>query len=231
MIEKEGFGPLLQRARTAERFDLAIMSTKGMSTVAARMLADRLAARMDKVLVLHDLDVSGVSIFGTLAADGRRYRFKHNVRIVDLGLRLADVEARGLQSEPVENSGSWFARAATLEEHGATTDEIAFLRNRRVELNAMTADTFVSFLERKLPEHGIGKVVPDDATLHRHARHVVEQTFAEKALDEVRAKLRTEAASAFLPNDLGDRVRTVLRQHPEMPWDLAVAAIVREARS
>ncbi|MBV8590470.1 MAG: hypothetical protein JO212_10505, partial [Acetobacteraceae bacterium] len=89
LIEKEGFGPLLQRARTAERFDLAIMSTKGMSTVAARMLADRLAARIDKVLVLHDLDVSGFSIFGTLAADGRRYRFKHNVRIVDLGLRLA----------------------------------------------------------------------------------------------------------------------------------------------
>ncbi len=31
-IEKEGFMPLLQRARIAERYDLAIMSTKGLSS-------------------------------------------------------------------------------------------------------------------------------------------------------------------------------------------------------
>ena len=35
-IEKEGFDPLLQAARIAERFDVAMMSTKGMSTTAAR---------------------------------------------------------------------------------------------------------------------------------------------------------------------------------------------------
>ena len=35
-IEKEGFAPLLQAARIAERFDVAVMSTKGMSTTAAR---------------------------------------------------------------------------------------------------------------------------------------------------------------------------------------------------
>src|SRR5262249_1533308 len=35
-IEKEGFHPLLRAAQIAERFDIAIMSTKGMSTTAAR---------------------------------------------------------------------------------------------------------------------------------------------------------------------------------------------------
>jgi DNA topoisomerase VI subunit A len=53
--------------------DIAIMSTKGMSTTAARLLLDRLARRIDKVLVAHDFDVSGFSIFGTLGTDGRRY--------------------------------------------------------------------------------------------------------------------------------------------------------------
>ena len=38
-IEKEGFTPLLKAARIADRFDLAIMSTKGMSVVAARSLS------------------------------------------------------------------------------------------------------------------------------------------------------------------------------------------------
>jgi DNA topoisomerase VI subunit A len=58
-IEKEGFNALLVQARIAERFDIAIMSTKGMSTTAARLLLDRLASRIDKVLVAHDFDVSG----------------------------------------------------------------------------------------------------------------------------------------------------------------------------
>ena len=209
-IEKEGFAPLLQAARIAERFDVAVMSTKGMSTTAARLLLDRLAPRVDKVLVLHDFDVSGFSIFGTLGSDGRRYRFENELPIVDLGLRLADVEAMGLQSEPVETPGDWAKRAATLAAHGATGREIAFLRRRRVELNAMPADVFVGFLERKLAEHGVRKVVPDRGTLERHARRVIERRLAEAALRENRARLQAEAASAELPEDLDARVRSVL---------------------
>jgi hypothetical protein len=46
-IEKEGFGPLLQSARIAERYDVGAMSTKGMSTTAARMLIDSLAGQVN----------------------------------------------------------------------------------------------------------------------------------------------------------------------------------------
>ncbi|HJT76547.1 MAG TPA: hypothetical protein VJ739_05030, partial [Gemmataceae bacterium] len=44
-VEKEGFDALLQSARVAERYDLAIMSTKGMSVTAARQLVERLSER------------------------------------------------------------------------------------------------------------------------------------------------------------------------------------------
>ena len=65
-IEKEGFSPLFTAERLAERYDLAIMSTKGMSVTAARMLLDRLCHRgVQLILVLHDFDVSGFSILGT----------------------------------------------------------------------------------------------------------------------------------------------------------------------
>jgi hypothetical protein len=87
------------------------------------------------MVVAHDFDVSGFSIFGTLASDGRRYRFCNDVPIVDLGSRLSDVEALRLDSEPVEAQA---LRRST------------FLRHRRVELDAMSADVFVRFLERKL---------------------------------------------------------------------------------
>ena len=75
-IEKEGFMPLLARARIAERFDLAIMSTKGLASTAARSLMEGLS------------DVRFL--------DTWRYQFETPPDVVDLGLRLADVKAEGL---------------------------------------------------------------------------------------------------------------------------------------
>jgi hypothetical protein len=86
---------LVEAVRLAERFDLAIMSTKGMSVVAARKLIDSLADQVDHIFVLRDFDVSGFSIFGTLGTDRRRYRFENDMsgKVIDLGLRLQDVQA------------------------------------------------------------------------------------------------------------------------------------------
>src|SRR5262249_22610067 len=72
-IEKEGFAPILDAAQIAERFDVAIMSTKGMSVTAARELADTMCSDHDiPLLLLHDLDKAGFSIAGTLQRDTRR---------------------------------------------------------------------------------------------------------------------------------------------------------------
>src|SRR5262249_56960994 len=98
-IEKEGFDALLKAARIAERFDLAIMSTKGMSVTAARTLVERLSEAGVTILVLHDFDKSGFSIMNTLAPSTGRYRYRSTPRIIDIGLPLEDV--RGLESEPV----------------------------------------------------------------------------------------------------------------------------------
>jgi Histidine kinase-, DNA gyrase B-, and HSP90-like ATPase len=63
-IEKEGFGQLLEAARIAERFDVAIASTKGMSVVALRELLDRLSGENPnlQVFALTDFDVTGMGI-------------------------------------------------------------------------------------------------------------------------------------------------------------------------
>ena len=56
-IEKEGFDPLLKAAQIANRSDIAIMSTKGVSVTAARELADQICADHDiPLLTLHDFD-------------------------------------------------------------------------------------------------------------------------------------------------------------------------------
>ena len=77
-IEKEGFLPLLQKAQIAERFDLAIMSSKGMGSTAARILMEGLAGV--RILVMHDFDKTGFSIVGTLQRDTRRFRFSRSLR-------------------------------------------------------------------------------------------------------------------------------------------------------
>jgi hypothetical protein len=87
-IEKEGFLPLFEAVHLAERYDLAIMSTKGMSNTSARRLIDEMCGDRDlKLLALHDFDKSGLSIFATLRGDTRRYTFINDVEVIDLGLR------------------------------------------------------------------------------------------------------------------------------------------------
>jgi hypothetical protein len=170
-IEKEGFGALLGHTLIAERFDLAIASSKGMSNTALRQLLDGLVSRgMERVFVLHDFDAAGFSIFGTLATDSRRYTFDNHVEVVDLGLRLSDVREMHLAAEEYD-PGHWDKRQETLARHGAAYEEISFLHGHRVELNAMPSDVFIRFLERKLTEHGVRKLVPDADVLNGHARH------------------------------------------------------------
>lgn len=49
--------------------------------------------------VLRDFDKAGFSIAGTLSRDNDRYQFEHSVQVIDLGLRLEDVNESGLGSE------------------------------------------------------------------------------------------------------------------------------------
>ena len=58
-VEKEGFEELLRSAQIAERFDVAIMSTKGMASVAARRLVDETSEAGIEILVARDFDRAG----------------------------------------------------------------------------------------------------------------------------------------------------------------------------
>jgi hypothetical protein len=127
-IEKEGFLPLLQRARLAERYDMAIMSSKGMGTTAVRTLVEKLSGKV-VILALHDFDKSGFNIAGTLTRDTRRYAFATAPQVIDLGLRLTDVEQRNLEAEDVINDGD---PTENLEANGATAEEVVFLRGEPV---------------------------------------------------------------------------------------------------
>jgi len=227
-IEKEGFLPLLQEAQIAEKYDLAIMSTKGMSVVAARALVDRLCSGRARLFIVRDFDKAGFSIAATLTRDTRRYRFRNMIDAVDLGLRLEDVEAYGLEAEPVYYRGEDWKVEANLRENGATPDEAAFLADERVELNAFASDQFIEWLEAKLEENGAEKVIPDAETLEAAWRRVRMRHAVNKKIGEVQASLRDEANAETAPDNLAGRVRAQLDDDPAMSWDEALAAIAED---
>jgi hypothetical protein len=226
-IEKEGFMPLFEAVNLAERFDIALMSTKGLSNTAARQLIDGMCGGYRiPLLVLHDFDKSGFSILGTLQRDTRRYRFINDVEVIDLGLRLEDID--GLPSERAFDKGTRNSRVWNLRDNGATEEEIEFLLDSRVELNAMTSDQLVALVERKLEEHGIEKVVPDSEELARAYRLGVRSQEVGQIVHCELEKLKGNNA-VQVPPDIENRIRDYLLLHPEARWDAAVQYLVANA--
>lgn len=220
-VEKEGFMPLFEKVKLADRYDLALMSTKGFSNVASRRLIDELCGEHDiPLLVLHDFDVSGFGILETLRMGTDRYWFEHDVEVIDIGLRLNDVKHYKLQSEPVHHRRK-FSTA------GMTVKEIAYLTKQRVELNAFPSDQLVAFVESKLRGFGIKKVVPDADTLVDAYRRAVHVEHLQQAIRCATKEARRAVEDTKVPKALGRKVKAVLAESPGLSWDAAIQEIAR----
>jgi DNA topoisomerase VI subunit B len=232
-VEKEGFDGLLTSAQIQERYDLALMSTKGMSVTAARQLVERLSREGVTVLVLHDFDKSGLSILHTLRSNTRRYKYKKRPKVIDLGLRLEDVTALGLTGERVTYKTKADPRE-NLRRSGASEAECAFLvsggragrwEGRRVELNEMTSPQFLALLEGKLEEAGVQKVVPEGEALAAAYRLQVKRARLQQVIDEALEDIDGEDVK--VPADLRKRLAERVKGKP-IPWDKALWQIVND---
>jgi hypothetical protein len=239
-VEKEGFTPLLDRAQIQDRYDVALMSTKGMTVTAARRLIEALSEAGVTILVVHDFDKSGLEILHKFTANTRRYRYSITPTVIDLGLRLEEARAMGLESETVLYDSTVDPRES-LRECGATEAECDFLvrerttdmRNgkrhvswvgERIELNAMDSRQFLDWLERKLQEAGVEKVVPEDdvlATAYRRQRRVAK---LQQLIDDALAE---EDDDAPVPEDLAAQIRERITGEAEA-WDDALFDIVQK---
>ena len=229
-IEKEGFDQLLEEAELAKRYDIAIMSTKGMSVTAARTLAERICSDYHIPLAIaHDFDATGMTIKSTIGGrDTRRYKFKSKFEVIDLGLRLKDIEDWDLDSEPAAFSRtSDDKRAEQLRKDGANEDEVEFLLKKRVELNAFTSEDFITFLESKLDEVGISKIIPDDKTLRETWIRFERGTQLHAQFEQLKAEFDKEKPPKP-PADLKVQIEAVINDSPELPWYHAIHKILGE---
>jgi hypothetical protein len=97
---------------------------------------------------------------------------------------------------------------------------------QRVELNAMTSEQLVGWVEGKLIAAGVKKVVPPEGVLEKAYR----QLAAERELHRIVARAETAlvkvGGSARVPAGLKRKVTAALKQNAALSWDQALIRIV-----
>lgn len=219
-IEKEGFADLLIEVGVGRKYDVAIIGNEGQSVEAELALADALALPL---FILHDFDRTGLTIAENLRSGTWRHRYANRFPVVDVGLRLDQVD--GLEDEPISADNLKSVGDDRLRQCGATEAELAFLRRRRVELNALTTEQLVELVESAFAKHAVAKVIPDAGELEaawRSAKAHVDLVIAVGKANE-KAKRWQEAPA---PDDLVKQVRSILAKDQNLSWDAVLRRIV-----
>ncbi|ACX52472.1 ATP-binding region ATPase domain protein [Ammonifex degensii KC4] len=245
-VEKKGLWPVLQAARLAERYDMAVVAAEGYATQAARVLFRRAERNREyRLFVLHDADPYGYNIARTLREETRRMK-GYRVDVVDIGLKLEEALEMGLESEE-------FTRHQDIPQ--AVKDGLTDLERewfigrqvgkktwicRRIELNAMSAPQLVSFIEAKLAEHGAtAKVLPPEGVLLAEAGGLFWSLAGELAkkrileLLDVPALVRRVLAQLEAPafEGLFGQLKRALETNPPESWrELLEMAVLEAAR-
>jgi DNA topoisomerase VI subunit B len=244
-IEKEGFNDLLAYRRIQERYDIALFSTKGMSTSACRELIDRLSQAGVTTLVAHDFDKTGVSINHTLGKTSDAYTYKKPPKLIQIGLTWEDVVSLDLakEGEDVEltkrtkpNQKRGKDPREKLREMDVPEDGVRFLCSgydgdkrcyvgKRVELNHLTNDRFIQWLEGKFKQHGVCKVVPPEEHLKKVYEEGFRRTHVKTKVERsvTQAQGQADKLEVEVPEDLvktvGDAIKdTTTPWHEELSY-------------
>jgi hypothetical protein len=186
-IEKEGSLSILCQDRWPERHDCALLTSKGQASRATKDVLDLLGETTEELLFFcaHDADAAGTMIYQALQ-DATAARPARKVKILDLGLQPWEGIAMGLPVEPVK-----YKRRQPVARYVHDRDDgekwVEWLQHNRIELDAMTTPQLIAWLDRKMEEHGQGRLVPPAEVL---AEHLEKQARAQVAADVRDAILR-----------------------------------------
>ena len=240
-IEKEGANEALKEVRWSERHDCSIMSSKGFSTRAARDLIDKLVEHDEPVTVFcaHDADAYGTMIYQTLQ-EATKARKARKITILNIGLEPWEAMAMELEVETVDKG----ERAKAVADYVKAREDSApdgssweeWLQTNRVELNAMSTPDFIAWLDAKMAEHGIGKLVPPAsvlaAELVKHIEDNVRTTLTERILREAGLNRQVVAAIRKIKKPtaaaLAKGIRQSFKQRLDCEWRDHIKAEARK---
>jgi hypothetical protein len=224
-IEKEGFSEALKDLRWPERNDIAVMSSKGFSTRAARDLIDKLAEHDEPVTVfcVHDADAAGTMIYQTLQEETKA-RGARKIEIVNFGLEPWEALAMGLEVETIEPGKKRRPVADYVRErHDRDWDD--WLQTHRIELNVMTTPAFIAWLDGKIAGHDGKLIPPGDVLLEEFGErieNVIRDEITTRILREAGLEDQIAVALAAVERPTADALADIIRrrfeQAPETQW-------------
>jgi len=201
--EKEGFFQILRDAKFPERFDCALLTSKGYASRAVKDLFDLLGETDEEILFfcIHDSDSAGTKIYETLQ-EATLARAARKVKVINLGLDPWEAVKMGLEVETFENKAKRPVAEYVIKHYWETPDDDTnweeWLQTHRVELNAMTSPQFLEWLETSIAKYNFGKLIPRARVMERALQNEVEtrlkETLVAKILNESGYEQRLEAA-------------------------------------
>jgi len=220
-IEKEGFFQLLRDEKWPEKNDCALLTSKGFATRAARDLLDLMGDTEEELqfFCIHDADAYGTMIYQTIQNETRA-RPGRKVKIINLGLEPQEALDMGLECENLK----------AVKKFKPVADYVSsewryWLQDHRVELDAMSSSQFLQWLDDKMAQYGIGKVVPPAAvlkdTLLEQLRNRLERVIIERILKDADIDGETDKLFKAItpPYDLMSIVRKGLEACLQDRWD------------
>ncbi|WP_299458697.1 hypothetical protein [uncultured Microscilla sp.] len=252
--EKEGFFEILKDAGFCEKHDCALLTSKGFASRAARDVIDLLAETEEELLFfcIHDADISGTLIYQALQG-ATKARPKRKVKIINLGLEPWQGLAMQLEVEMLERSSKKTPAQYVLDfdtktdvpkpykfEGQMMTRWEDWLKEYRIELNAMDTPTFIHWLDTEVSKYDNGKVVPDEPYLQATADQDLQVTLRSRIRDELLQQLDIEQMVAerlekiypklkekISQTDLETQVRQSLENAPKNSWAKSFSEIIR----
>ncbi|WP_088834387.1 ATP-binding protein [Paenibacillus tyrfis] len=233
-IEKEGYFASLRDVGFPEKYDCALLSSKGYASRAVKDLFDLLGETDEEIqfFCVHDADAAGTKIFETLQ-EATSARPGRKVKVINLGLDPEEAIEMGLQVETFES-----------DRRRPVADYVSYrwadwLQSNRVELNAMTTPEFIEWLEGKMEEHGVGKVIPTKEVLEKTFEESAEQVIRSRVMKDILEQnlyekqveielMRTKHHIELAKIDIREKVSEILAVNPQFRWDAPVNELAGE---
>lgn len=180
-IEKEGFFNVIKEKKLPEKYDMALLTSKGYASRAVKDLLDALGENSEEEITffcIHDADAYGTTIYDTLQNETKA-RPGRKVKIINLGLDPEEAVSMGLEIEKVEKS-----RRKGVANYIDSKWEY-WLQEYRVELNAMSTPQFLTWLEGKIRLYDKGKVIPPETVMLKSLDHCLNVKLGQVIADEI----------------------------------------------
>jgi hypothetical protein len=226
LVEKQTERTKFEADRIAEKYDMAIVYSRGYATQALQQLLKSAEDGDYQIFTWHDADVDGYNIARNLRAETENIP-GITLEIIDIGLTVEEALRIGCDSEPFEDDdelpGALRATLTDLELEYFGEHQIRF------EINGIDPDDRIGYVEEQLKKHGVRpKYVPPADVL----RDLVDVALQEDIDLRVRMAINefvdtdgivTRVTEAFMDRlrleDPAPFVRQKFEERPYASWE------------